>query len=969
MPLRLTIQKQLSAKSERVKSVDFHPEEPWILSALYSGYIFIWNYSTQTMVKSLEVCNLPVRIAKFIPSKNWIVCGADDMQVRVYNYNTMERVRIFEAHTDYIRSIAVHPTLPYILTSSDDMFLKLWDWEKNWECIQVFEGHTHYVMQVEFNPKDINTFASASLDRTVKVWGLNAATPHFSLEGHERGVNCISYYRGGDKPYILSGADDQLVKIWDYQTKTCVTTLEGHTNNVSAVAFHPSLPIILSGSEDGSIRIWHANTYRLENTLNYGMLRVWSIGCLKNSNNVAVGYDEGTISLKLGHEEPVASMEKGGKLVWAQNHEIVAANVRMSQGAQDGEKLLVSSKEMGTCEVYPQSLQHSPNGRFLVACGDGEYIIYTALALKNKSFGSALEFVWATENGVYATRESSSKIKIFKQFKEHKSFRPAVSAEGIFGGALLACRSSEHVDFYDWNEASVIRRIDVVPKKVLWSESGELCVLACESSYYVLRYNRELVKKFLDQNIEVGEQGIENSFDLESEISETVTTGYFVGDCFIYTNSAGRLNYYVGGEVMTLAHLNKPMYILGYLMKENRVYLMDKQYHVISYELLVSMLAYQTAIVRQDFEQAETTLAAIPAEHHNRIARFLEKQGLKEMALNVTKDPEHKFELAMACKQLTLARDILLESESEQKWKQLGDAALNQNFDLKLAQECFERSKDLGGLLLLYTSLCDQAGMERLAKLAREQSRNNVAFVCMFLLGRVDECVKLLVETNRIPEAAFLTRTYAPSNISGTLAAWKENLKQVSTKAADALADPSEYPELFPDLELAVKVENWLNAQTGGGQGKAPMLRSAEDYMAVKDNIFRDLVDEARSGSLVLEDIFDDDECAFEEPEPEEPFPEEHDVQKPEPEEPEPEESEPEEPEPQEPGPEEPEPEPEQPEPVKVDLSAERDELDDLDDLVAGLDDGNGTALPTMGDLDASLADLDGMGDDWGDDL
>lgn len=52
---------------------------------------------------------------------------------------------------------------------SDDMLIKLWDWDKKWTCTQVFEGHTHYVMQIVINPKDNNTFASASLDRTVKV--------------------------------------------------------------------------------------------------------------------------------------------------------------------------------------------------------------------------------------------------------------------------------------------------------------------------------------------------------------------------------------------------------------------------------------------------------------------------------------------------------------------------------------------------------------------------------------------------------------------------------------------------------------------------------------------------------------------------------------------------------------------------------------------------------------------------------
>ncbi len=47
--------------------------------------------------------------------------------------------------------------------------IKLWDWDKKWACTQVFEGHTHYVMQIVFNPKDNNQFASASLDKTVKV--------------------------------------------------------------------------------------------------------------------------------------------------------------------------------------------------------------------------------------------------------------------------------------------------------------------------------------------------------------------------------------------------------------------------------------------------------------------------------------------------------------------------------------------------------------------------------------------------------------------------------------------------------------------------------------------------------------------------------------------------------------------------------------------------------------------------------
>ena len=165
-------------------------------------------------------------------------------------------------------------------------------------------------MHVVFNPKDGNTFCSASMDRTLKVWSLSSPKANYTLQGHQKGVNCVEYYEGSDKPYLISGADDKLIKVWDYQNKACVQTLEGHTNNVMRVMYHPSLPILISGSEDGTVRIWHSNTYRLENTLyvyffcfifyrNYGMERVWCMACVPESNDIAFGYDEGAISIKV----------------------------------------------------------------------------------------------------------------------------------------------------------------------------------------------------------------------------------------------------------------------------------------------------------------------------------------------------------------------------------------------------------------------------------------------------------------------------------------------------------------------------------------------------------------------------------------------------------------------------------------------------------------------------------------------
>ena len=54
------LQRQLLARSERDKGIDFHPHEPWILTTLYSGQVYIWSYETQQVVKAS--CPIPGRL-------------------------------------------------------------------------------------------------------------------------------------------------------------------------------------------------------------------------------------------------------------------------------------------------------------------------------------------------------------------------------------------------------------------------------------------------------------------------------------------------------------------------------------------------------------------------------------------------------------------------------------------------------------------------------------------------------------------------------------------------------------------------------------------------------------------------------------------------------------------------------------------------------------------------------------------
>ncbi|KAF6139975.1 hypothetical protein GIB67_027192 [Kingdonia uniflora] len=448
---------------------------------------------------------------------------------------------------------------------------------------------------------------------------------------------------------------------------------------------------------------------------------------------------------------------------------------------------------MGSCDLYPQSLRHNPNGRFVVVCGDGEYIIYTALAWRNRSFGSALEFVWSSD-GEYVVRESTSRIKLFsKSFQEKKSIRPTFSEERIFGGTVFEMCSNDFICFYDWAECRLICRIDVNVKHLYWADSGDLVAIASDTSFYILKYNRDIVSSFLDSGIPADEQGVEDAFELLHETNERVRTGLWVGDCFIYNNSSWRLNYCVGGEVTTMFHLDRPMYLLGYLAGQSRVYLIDKEFNVIGYTILLSLIEYKTLVKtsiildRRGFPKMDGLpfknglCSACMVSASQKFLPFrngLCGDGIKDSFFFLNNSDGAAFSRCSALRQQVcimgevkcngISVQILINSDGSDSvvWSWVSVTQTTVNIaGLSWAEAVFEfwavnrpicssipvcffiildHMGQLGsayrmrctwsGFLVLYSSLGDAEGIKKLAYLAKEQGKNNVAFLCLFML-------------------------------------------------------------------------------------------------------------------------------------------------------------------------------------------------------------------------------------------
>lgn len=235
-----------------------------------------------------------------------------------------------------------------------------------------------------------------------------------------------------------------------------------------------------------------------------------------------------------------------------------------------------------------------------------------------------------------------------------------------------------------------------------------------------------------------------------------------------------------------------------------------------SYGLSLSVVEYQTLVLRGELEAAQEI--PIPPDQKTKIARFLEGQGYKQEALEISTDSEHRFDLALDLGQLDIALAIAdKEGAGDHKWRSVGDKAL-EGWDVKTAESCFWHAKDLGSLLLLYSASGDREGLRRLADAAQSAAQFNCQFQALWLLNDVDACIKCLSDTSRFAEAVFFAQTYKPSAAPKAVQAWKASLeKDGKGRVAKVLGMPPGIEGVDADEDLFPEWNDWLQIEQEGG--------------------------------------------------------------------------------------------------------------------------------------------------------
>jgi WD40 repeat protein len=141
-------------------------------------------------------------------------------------------------------------------TASRDKTVRLWTIATG-QCVSVLEGHTDDVMAVAFHPNG-RELASASYDKSVRVWNLDAElqpSPPRVLKAGSDWLFSVTYSPGGDE--LLAAAGDGL-RSWDRESGRLLWR-SSQQKNVSHAIWLGSGEAATS-SADASIALWQATS-------------------------------------------------------------------------------------------------------------------------------------------------------------------------------------------------------------------------------------------------------------------------------------------------------------------------------------------------------------------------------------------------------------------------------------------------------------------------------------------------------------------------------------------------------------------------------------------------------------------------------------------------------------------------------------------------------------------------------------
>jgi len=193
----------------------------------------------------------PVRAVAVSPDGKSAISGSFDSSAIRWSLERNAAEQVLRFHESAVNAVAILKD-GRLATGGEDARIAIWTPGEPAPALK-FEGHTAPIVSLAISP-DGSMLASASWDRTIRLWPLSGGTPRV-LEGHSQNVNGVAF--SADGKHLVSAGYDATVRIWpmDRNGSPVIVTLPAALNAVALASDGE----IAAAAADGRVFLVSAN--------------------------------------------------------------------------------------------------------------------------------------------------------------------------------------------------------------------------------------------------------------------------------------------------------------------------------------------------------------------------------------------------------------------------------------------------------------------------------------------------------------------------------------------------------------------------------------------------------------------------------------------------------------------------------------------------------------------------------------